>query len=541
MGVLAWITLMPLAGAALTMLVPREEEAIHRGIGLGTAIATFLASLFILGDFNPATAGFQLEVDKLWIAPLGIRFHLGVDGISLWLVLLTTFLMPVTLLAPQAIGTRNVRVREFVVAMLVLEACMIGAFVALDLFVFYVFWELMLIPMYFIIGIWGGDRRLYASIKFVIYTLVGSLLMLVAILYLYAQYHAATGANSFDYTDLSRLTLPFIPQLLCFLAFALAFAIKVPLFPLHTWLPDAHVEAPTGGSVILAGVLLKFGTYGFLRFAMPMFPLAAQYMATPIAILAVIGIIFGALMAYVQDDAKKLVAYSSVSHLGVVVLGIMTMGQVAVQGALFQMLAHGISTGGLFLGVGLLYDRRHTRRLADFGGLWKKVPIFSAMFLVIMLASVGLPGLCGFVGEFLILIGTFNADSAWAKVGLSEFFVAPKVLAIVSASAVILSAMYLLGMYQKIFFGPLDKPENRDPHLKDVHGRERWVFGIVIVAALVLGIYPQPILARSEKSVSALITGYAERLRDSASNPDAPAHLFPATAPPRATTGAATP
>ncbi len=541
MGVLAWITLMPLAGAALTMLVPREEEAIHRGIGLGTAIATFLASLFILGDFNPATAGFQLEVDKLWIAPLGIRFHLGVDGISLWLVLLTTFLMPVTLLAPQAIGTRNVRVREFVVAMLVLEAGMIGAFVALDLFVFYVFWELMLIPMYFIIGIWGGDRRLYASIKFVIYTLVGSLLMLVAILYLYAQYHAATGANSFDYTDLSRLTLPFIPQLLCFLAFALAFAIKVPLFPLHTWLPDAHVEAPTGGSVILAGVLLKFGTYGFLRFAMPMFPLAAQYMATPIAILAVIGIIFGALMAYVQDDAKKLVAYSSVSHLGVVVLGIMTMGQVAVQGALFQMLAHGISTGGLFLGVGLLYDRRHTRRLADFGGLWKKVPIFSAMFLVIMLASVGLPGLCGFVGEFLILIGTFNADSAWAKVGLSEFFVAPKVLAIVSASAVILSAMYLLGMYQKIFFGPLDKPENRDPHLKDVHGRERWVFGIVIVAALVLGIYPQPILARSEKSVSALITGYAERLRDSASNPDAPAHLFPATAPPRATTGAATP
>ena len=537
MGVLAWITLMPLAGAALTMLVPREEEAIHRGIGLGTAIATFLASLFILGDFNPATAGFQLEVDKLWIAPLGIRFHLGVDGISLWLVLLTTFLMPVTLLAPQAIGTRNVRVREFVVAMLVLEAGMIGAFVALDLFVFYVFWELMLIPMYFIIGIWGGDRRLYASIKFVIYTLVGSLLMLVAILYLYAQYHAATGANSFDYTDLSRLTLPFIPQLLCFLAFA----IKVPLFPLHTWLPDAHVEAPTGGSVILAGVLLKFGTYGFLRFAMPMFPLAAQYMATPIAILAVIGIIFGALMAYVQDDAKKLVAYSSVSHLGVVVLGIMTMGQVAVQGALFQMLAHGISTGGLFLGVGLLYDRRHTRRLADFGGLWKKVPIFSAMFLVIMLASVGLPGLCGFVGEFLILIGTFNADSAWAKVGLSEFFVAPKVLAIVSASAVILSAMYLLGMYQKIFFGPLDKPENRDPHLKDVHGRERWVFGIVIVAALVLGIYPQPILARSEKSVSALITGYAERLRDSASNPDAPAHLFPATAPPRATTGAATP
>jgi NADH-quinone oxidoreductase subunit M len=549
MGVLAWVTLMPLAGALLTMLVPREEEAIHRGIGLGTAIATFLVSLFILSDFDAASAGFQLQVDKVWIAPLGIRFHLGVDGISLWLVLLTTFLMPVTLLSPQAIGTRNVRVREFVVAMLVLESGMVGAFVALDLFVFYVFWELMLIPMYFIIGIWGGERRLYASIKFVIYTLVGSLLMLVAILYLYAQYHSATGSSSFDYTDLSRLTLPFIPQLLCFLAFALAFAIKVPLFPLHTWLPDAHVEAPTGGSVILAGVMLKFGAYGFLRFAMPMFPLAAQYMATPIAILAVIGIIFGALMAYVQDDAKKLVAYSSVSHLGVVILGIMTMGQVAVQGAVFQMLAHGVSTGGLFLGVGLLYDRRHTRNLADYGGLWKKVPIFSALFLVIMLASVGLPGLCGFVGEFLILIGTFNADSAWARGGLSEFFVAPKLLAVISASAVILAAMYLLTMYQRIFFGPLDKPENRDPHLRDVHGRERWVFGFIVVAALVLGVYPQPILARSEKSVSALISGFTERLRDSAANPDAPAHLFPATAPaplaatgsPRGTTGASAP
>jgi NADH-quinone oxidoreductase subunit M len=533
MGVLAWITLLPLAGAALTMLVPRDEEAIHRGIGLGTAIATFFASLFILGDFDAALPGFQLEVDKMWVSALGIRFHLGVDGISLWLVLLTTFLMPLTLLSPQAIGTRNVRVREFVVAMLVLESGMLGAFVALDMFVFYVFWELMLIPMYFIIGIWGGDRRLYASIKFVIYTLVGSLLMLVAILFLYAQYHAATGAYSFDYTDLSRLTLPMVPQLLCFLAFGLAFAIKVPLFPFHTWLPDAHVEAPTGGSVILAGVLLKFGTYGFLRFALPMFPLAAQTMATPIAILAVIGIIFGALMAYVQDDAKKLVAYSSVSHLGLVVLGIMSMGQLAVQGAIFQMLAHGISTGGLFLGVGLLYDRRHTRKLEDFGGLWKKIPLFSAMFLVITLASVGLPGLCGFVGEFLILIGTFNADSAWARAGMGEFFVAPRVLTIISASAVILAAMYLLTMYQKIFFGPLDKPANRDPHVRDAHGREIWVFGIVIVAALVTGIYPQPILARSEKSVAALIANFEARLKDSAANPEAPSHVFPATGAPR--------
>jgi NADH-quinone oxidoreductase subunit M len=534
MGLLGWITLMPLAGAALTMLVPREEEAIHRGIGLGTSIVTFLVSLFILVDFDPAQAGFQLEVDKIWVAALGIHFHLGIDGISLWLVLLTTFLMPVTLLAPQAIGTRNVRVREFVVAMLALEAGMLGAFVALDMFVFYVFWELMLIPMYFIIGIWGGERRLYASIKFVIYTLVGSLLMLVAILYLYAQYHAATGTFSFDYVALSRLTLPFEPQLLCYLAFALAFAIKVPIFPLHTWLPDAHVEAPTGGSVILAGVLLKFGIYGFLRFALPMFPLAAQVMAPTIAVLAVIGIIFGALMAYVQTDVKKLVAYSSVSHLGFAVLGVMAFGQAAVQGAIFQMLAHGISTGGLFLGVGLLYDRRHTRRLDDFGGLWKKVPVFAACFLVIVLASVGLPGLCGFIGEFLILIGTFNAP-------LNTLFSGSKVMAIISASAVILSAMYLLTMYQKIFFGPLDKPENKDPHVRDIHGRERWVFGLIIVAALAMGIYPQPILARSEKSVAALIAGFQERLKDSSASPDAPAHLFPTVAVGNPTPGAPPP
>ena len=270
--ILAWITLLPIAGAALVMLVPREEEAIHRGLGFGTALVTFLVSLFILGDFDAAQAGFQLQVDKMWIEPLGIHFHLGIDGISLWLVLLTTFLMPLTLLSPQAIGIRNIRVREFTVAMLVLEAGMLGAFVALDLFVFYVFWELMLIPMYFIIGIWGGERRLYASIKFVIYTLVGSLLMLVAILYLYVQYHAATGSYSFDYVALSHLTLPYTPQMLCFGAFALAFAIKVPIFPLHTWLPDAHVEAPTGGSVILAGVMLKFGTYGFLRFALAAVP-----------------------------------------------------------------------------------------------------------------------------------------------------------------------------------------------------------------------------------------------------------------------------
>ncbi len=526
MGVLAWITLLPLFGAGLVMLVPREEEAIHRGLGLLTSLVTFAVSLLILADFDAGKAGFQLEVDKVWIAPLGIRFHLGIDGISLWLVLLTTFLMPVTLLSPQAIGIRNVRVREFIVAMLVLESGMIGAFLALDLFVFYVFWELMLIPMYFIIGIWGGERRLYAAIKFVIYTLIGSLLMLVAILYLYGQWHAASGSYSFDYTNISHLTLPFVPQMLCFAAFALAFAIKVPIFPLHTWLPDAHVEAPTGGSVILAAVLLKFGTYGFIRFALPMFPLAAEAAAPLISILAVIGIVYGALMAYVQDDAKKLVAYSSVSHLGFVVLGILTLNAQGVQGALYQMLGHGISTGGLFFAVGLLYDRRHTRRLSDFGGLWKQTPVFAACFLVIVLASVGLPGLCGFVGEFLVLLGTFTANKTWAAVGMTGFFPLPKLMGAISATAVILAAMYLLTMYQKLMFGPLDKPENRA--VRDIHGRETWVFGIIVVAALVLGLAPQPILSRSEKSVNAFITGYRDRLADARKAPDAPAHVYPA-------------
>ncbi|HEY0712285.1 MAG TPA: NADH-quinone oxidoreductase subunit M, partial [Polyangia bacterium] len=467
MGILGWTTLLPILGALLVMLVPKEEESLHRGIGLLTALVTFGVSLLILGDFNSGTAGLQLVVNRPWVASMGINFHLGVDGISLWLVLLTTLMVPVTLFSPQAIGLRNIRVREFTVAVLVMETGMIGAFLAADVFLFYVFWELMLVPMYFIIGIWGGERRLYASIKFVIYTLVGSLLMLAAILYMYVQVHALTGKWTFDYATFASLALPREAQLYCFGAFALAFLIKVPLFPLHTWLPDAHVEAPTGGSVILAAVMLKFGTYGLLRFAMAFFPLAAQEAAPLIAILSVIGIIFGALMAYVQDDVKKLVAYSSVSHLGFVVIGLLTLNPQGIQGAIYQMLAHGISTGGLFLGVGVLYERRHTRRLDDFGGLWKKMPLFSAFYLIIVLASVGLPGLCGFVGEFLVLLGTFTAGKGWETRNLAggSMFPAPALMGALCASAVILAAMYLLTMYQKIFFGPLDKPENRDPHV----------------------------------------------------------------------------
>ena len=506
-ALLPTLLFVPLAGAILLMLIPREETALHRGIGLAVSLAAFGVSLAVLSQFKSGVTGYQLVVDKVWIASMGAHFKLGVDGISLWLVLLTTFLTPIVLLsAHKAVDTK---VREFVAAILILETGMLGALLALDLLVFYIFWEVMLIPMYLLIGIWGGDNRIYASIKFIIYTMVGSLLMLVAIFYVYVKYGQVAGEYTFDLERLQALVLPKTAQLWCFAAFALAFAIKVPLFPLHTWLPDAHTEAPTAGSVILAGVLLKFGIYGFIRFAIPMFPHGAHDLGPWIAILAVIGIIYGAAVAFVQYDVKRLIAYSSVSHLGFCVLGLFALNHAGVEGAIFAMLSHGLTTGGLFLAIGVLYERRHTRRMSEFGGLWKQMPIFGGLFLIVMLGSVGLPGLSGFVGEFLTLFGAFQSNSGTLGADVLILW-KPKVLVIAGALGVILGAVYLLYMFQKVMFGPLDNPKNEG--LADVSGREIAVFAPLIVMIFVLGMAPRPFLKKMDASVKRFTETYAEKL-----------------------------
>jgi NADH-quinone oxidoreductase subunit M len=511
------VVFLPLAGALLVLLVPPEERFVARALGFGTALVTALVSLGVLARFDAAEPGFQLEHKVEWIRSIGASYHVGVDGISLWLVMLTTLLTPVVFLSTWSSIDR--RVKEFVAAMLVLETGMLGAFVAQDLFLFYVFWEIMLVPMYLIIGIWGGERRLYASIKFVLYTMVGSLLMLVAIFYLYVKHHDLTGTWSFAYADLMRVVLSHDAQVWCFLAFGLAFAIKVPLFPLHTWLPDAHVEAPTAGSVILAGVMLKLGTYGFLRYAMPLFPGAAVSLTPYIAGLAVIGIVYGALVAYPQPDVKKLIAYSSVSHLGFVVLGTFTASVRGIEGGLFTMLAHGVSTGGLFLAIGAIYDRRHTRLIDDFGGLWATIPVFSAVFLVICLSSIGVPGLNGFVGEFLILSGTF-ADGT---------FPYARTFAAVGATVLVLGAVYMLTMYQRVIFGPVTRPENAN--LKDLSLREICVFAPVLIAIFAMGIYPKPILRRMDASVARLVAEYERKQAASLTVGEGAAVMLPAAAP----------
>ncbi len=500
---------LPLLGALFAMCTPRGEHAVARGIGLAFSTITFVVSLFALTYFKKDVAGYQLVTDASWIPGLGVRFKTGVDGITIWLVLLTTFLTPLTLLA----ATKSIEkhVREFVAAMLVLEVGMLGAFVAVDAFLFYVMWEVMLIPMYLMIGIWGGQRRLYASIKFVIYTMVGSLLMLVAIFYVYVSYADVTGVYTTDLEKLQTLVLPHKAQVWCFAAFALAFAIKIPLFPLHTWLPDAHVEAPTPGSVILAGVLLKLGIFGFIRWAMPLFPYGASVLAPYIAILAVIGIIYGALVAYAQDDVKKLVAYSSVSHLGFCALGLFALTPAGVEGSIYAMLSHGLTTGGLFLGIGMLYERRHTRRLAEYGGLWKQMPLFSGLYFIIVMGSAGLPGLSGFVGEFLSIFGTFNAEDTFPE-GYGNYLPYPRLLGALAATGVIVGAVYLLFMFQKVFFGPIDLKKNGG--LPDLTGREKAVFLPLVILIFVMGIFPKPFLIRMQPSVEDFLGSYHAKLAE---------------------------
>ena len=478
---LSLLVLLPVAGAVLVALTGRGSEPLQKTIGLAVSGAVFALSLLLVTGFQDV-ASMQFVEQRPWIPAWGISYHVGVDGLSLWLVILTTFLTPLCLLGSWS--SIEKRVREFVVFMLLLEAGMIGVFVALDLFLFYVFWEAMLIPMYFLIGVWGHERRIYAAVKFFLYTFAGSVLMLVAFLVLYKS----AGLSTFDIPKLVAAPVDPALQAWLFLACALAFAIKVPMWPFHTWLPDAHVEAPTAGSVILAGVLLKMGGYGFLRLAIPLFPDAAMRFAPLVGVLAVIGIVYGALVSLVQPDLKKLVAYSSVSHLGFVMLGIAAFTTTGVVGSVYQMLNHGISTGALFFLVGMLYDRRHTRQIAEFGGLKTVMPWYFAVFLLISLSSIAVPGFNGFVGEFLILMGSWD---------FSPWMVA------VSSLGIILAAGYVLWMVKRVFYGEVTNPKNQG--LPDLSLREAAVLVPLVVLAIVMGVASPAFTRRIEPSADALV------------------------------------
>ena len=484
--ILSLIIFSPLLGVLLLLFVDRERSELAKWIALLASGVTMLISLPLYFAFDIDGPAFQFVERVSWISAWGVEYHLGMDGISLFLVLLTTLLTFISVLSAWTAVTKNVR--EFMITMLLLEVGMNGVFVALDVFLFYVFWELMLFPMYFLIGVWGSERRLYAAIKFVVYTMSASVLMLVAILTLYYLNYQSTGELTFSLLEWYKLRVGFPAQYWLFAAFALAFAVKVPMFPFHTWLPDAHVEAPTAGSVILAGVLLKMGTYGFVRFAMPLFPVATHAFLPYLIGLAVIGILYGALVCMVQPDMKKLVAYSSVSHMGFVMLGLFALNFQGVQGGLLQMLNHGVSTGGLFLLVGMIYERRHTKAIAEFGGLMKVMPIYATFFLIFVLSSIGLPGLNGFVGEYLILVGAFQVEP---------------VAAVLAAFAVILAAIYLLWMYQRVFFGKITNEANAG--LKDLPLREIVVLAPLVVLIVWVGVYPKPFLDRMEPAALRLI------------------------------------
>jgi NADH-quinone oxidoreductase subunit M len=489
---LTYLLFLPLFGSLLIIFIKKGNENFIRWFGFCISIAAFIISLMVYFQFDRLESGFQFIDKATWIKSLNVSYFVGVDGISLLLVLLTTFLTPLTLLSSWK--SINKKAKEFTFVMLILEVGMIGVFISLDMFLFYVFWEAMLIPMYFIIGLWGGKRRIYAAVKFFIFTMFGSLIMLVAIIWLGVNAINLTGSFTTNLLDLYKVgpSIPQTIQMYLFFAFFLSFAIKVPIFPLHTWLPDAHVEAPTAGSVILAGVLLKMGTYGLLRFCLPLFPQSAIKFAPFISVLAVIGIIYGALVSMVQKDMKKLVAYSSVSHLGFVVLGIFALTIESVQGSVIQMVNHGLSTGTLFLLVGMIYDRTHTREISDYGGIAKIVPIYSTALMIACLSSIGLPGLNSFIGEFLILVGSFKSSTlhSW---WFSAF----------AATGVILAAVYLLWMYQRVVFGEVQHSNLNS--LTDLSLREKIVLIPIFIFIVWIGVYPSTFLNLTNTSSSSII------------------------------------
>jgi len=491
MPILSIVIFLPLFGALLLLFLDNENKNLIKGVTLAVTIADLVASLPLYLMFKN-THEMQFTEKSLWIPTFDAYYSLGIDGISLFMVLLTTLTMVIC--AASIWSAVDKHVKEFCIALLFLGTGMLGTFCALDFLLFYVFWELMLIPMYFIIGVWGGTRRIYAAVKFFLYTMFGSVLMLVAIIWLYYHHHTVTGQYTWDILAYHKLAIAPQLQFLPFLAFFLAFAIKVPMFPFHTWLPDAHVEAPTSGSVILAGILLKMGTYGFLRFSLPIFPEASAAAAGWVGALALVGIIYGALVAMVQEDVKKLVAYSSVSHLGFVMLGIFAFNTQAIDGAILQMINHGVSTGALFLLVGVLYERRHTRMIDQYGGVAAKMPVFAVIFMITALSSIGLPGTNGFVGEFLILVGVFQTN---------------KIAALLATSGVIWAAVYMLWMFQRVMFGKVTNPANEK--LTDVNSREIAYFTPLIALIFIMGVYPNPFLEKIEPSVENLVAHVQNR------------------------------